>query len=86
MNALLGEKKKNNASLIFFTLAVTVVLDHLVNNEDSWAYKNKSGSLIRAVNGERDTPLGVDTKIDTETIFKQSLKQRQPQNNDKDLV
>jgi hypothetical protein len=76
LDALLG-KKKNNASLIFFTLAVAVVLDHLVNNENSWAYEERTGPLFRSVDGAGISPLfGVDTKIDADSIFKLSIKQR----------
>ncbi|MDR1143416.1 MAG: hypothetical protein LBK77_04240 [Spirochaetaceae bacterium] len=78
LDALLSPKKRNNASLIFFTLAVTVTLDHLLNNETSWAYGERMGFLFRSENGEGIRPLfGVDTKIDTETLFKQVLKKRQ---------
>ncbi|MDR1862963.1 MAG: hypothetical protein LBQ67_03475, partial [Treponema sp.] len=38
LDALLSDKARNNASLVFFTLAVTAVLDYLVNDEESWAY------------------------------------------------
>jgi hypothetical protein len=77
LDALLG-KKRNNASLIFFTLAVTVVLDHLVNNENSWAYEERTGPLFRSVDGAGIMPLfGVDTKIDANSIFRLSLKQRE---------
>ncbi|MDR1506181.1 MAG: hypothetical protein LBI67_03670 [Treponema sp.] len=77
LDALLSPKRRNNASLIFFTLAVTVLLDHLVNNEDSWAYSHKAEFLFRSENGEGVRPLfGVETKIDTEAIFRQVLKKR----------
>jgi hypothetical protein len=80
LDSLLEGKKKNNASLVFFSLAVTVVLDHLVNNEESWAYSARPGPLFRSVNGEGVQPLsGVDTRIDADAIFKASLKQRQKQ-------
>jgi hypothetical protein len=80
LDSLLEGKKKNNASLVFFSLAVTVVLDHLVNNEDSWAYSARPGPLFRSVNGEGIQPLsGVDTRIDADAIFSASLKQRQKQ-------
>jgi hypothetical protein len=71
------DKKKTNASLLFYTLAVTVVLDNLVNNDGSWAYCGGcSGALFRSVNGDGNTPaFGVDEKIDADAIFKQSLKQ-----------
>ncbi|MDR0587343.1 MAG: hypothetical protein LBG26_08900 [Treponema sp.] len=78
LDALLAPKKRNNASLVFFTLAVTVLLDHLLNDEDSWAYGQKAGFLFRSENGEGIRPLfGVETKIDSETIFRQALKKRQ---------
>jgi hypothetical protein len=79
LDALLSSKAKNNASLIFFTLAVTAVLDYLVNNEDSWAYSsNRPGFLFRSVDGEGIMPLtGVDTRIDADNIFKQAMKQRE---------
>jgi hypothetical protein len=77
LDALLQGKNKNNASLVFFTLAVTVVLDHLVNNEDSWAYSERPGPLFRSVHGEGIMPLtGVDTKIDADGLFKASLKRQ----------
>ena len=78
MDALLSPRQKNNASLIFFCLAVTTVLDKLVNSEDSWAYGSRAGPLFRSINGEGILPLiGVDDKIDAEAMFKRSLKQRE---------
>ncbi|AEF81643.1 hypothetical protein [Leadbettera azotonutricia] len=81
MEALLSPKNKNNASLVFFTLAVSAVLDHLVNSEDSWAYSPRPGPLFRSIGGEGLMPLtGVDTKIDADAIFKAAVRQRQKQN------
>jgi hypothetical protein len=78
LDALLPPKKRNNASLVFFTLAVTVLLDHLINDEDSWAYSQKTGFLFRSENGEGIRPLfGVESKIDSATIFRQALRKRQ---------
>jgi hypothetical protein len=79
LDALLSGKAKNNASLVFFTLAVTAVLDYVVNNEDSWAYNgSRPGFLFRSVDGEGIMPLtGVDTRIDADNIFKQVIKQRE---------
>jgi hypothetical protein len=76
LDALLG-KKRTNASLIFYTLAVTVALDYLVNNDSSWAYnEDRSSILFRSVDNAGITPaFGVDMKIDTEALFRQSLKQ-----------
>jgi hypothetical protein len=75
LDALLG-KKRTNASLIFYTLAVTVVLDNLVNNDNSWAYNSdQQVNLFRSVNNAGATPaFGIDTKIDADALFKQSLK------------
>jgi len=78
LDALLAPRAKNNAALVFFCLAVTAVLDYLVNDENSWAYGPRPGPLFRSVNGEGAIPLtGVDTRIDAEAIFKQSLRQQQ---------
>jgi hypothetical protein len=78
LDALLGAKKKNNASLIYFTLAVTTVLDYLVNNENSWAYEGRPGPLFRSVDGEGIIPLfGVENKLDADHIFRQVLKQKE---------
>jgi hypothetical protein len=78
LDMLLSGKKKNNATLIFFTLAVVTVLDYLVNNENSWAYSDRPGPPFRSVDGEGIKPLfGVDTRIDTETLFRNEIKRRQ---------
>jgi len=78
IDALLAGKTKSNAALIYFTLAVTTVLDYLVNSEDSWAYSNRAEPLFRSIGGEGVTPLtGIDNPIDADAIFKESLKKRQ---------
>jgi hypothetical protein len=71
-------KKKSNASLIFFTLAAATVLDQLMNSETSWAYSSERPLvLFRSVDDQGITPqFGVDDLIDTEDIFRQSLKSR----------
>ena len=80
LDMLLAPKKRTNAALIFFCLSVAVVLDHLVNDENSWAYESRSGPLFRSVDGAGVTPLfGVENKLDAELIFKTTLKQRQSQ-------
>ena len=78
LDLLLPPKKRNNATLVFFTLAITVVLDQLLNDEESWAYTERTGFLFRSENGEGIRPLlGVDSDIDTDLLFKQALKKRQ---------
>jgi len=78
LDAMLPPKIRTNAMLIYFCLAVTGVLDYLVNDEGSWAYNTKPGPLFRSIDGEGIKPLtGVDSRIDAEALFKQSIKQRQ---------
>jgi hypothetical protein len=75
LDALLSGKNRSNASLIYLTLAVVVVLDHLVNTEDSWAYGSRPGPLFRSIDGDGIQPLtGIDTRIDADALFKASLK------------
>ncbi|MDR1986866.1 MAG: hypothetical protein LBP88_07860 [Treponema sp.] len=77
LNMLLGAKKRNNASLVYFTLAVATVLDHLINNYNSWAYGSNEEPLFRSVNGEGTVPqFGVDDKLDANAIFKQVIQER----------
>jgi hypothetical protein len=80
LDAVLGSRnprRKTNATLLFHTLAVVVVLDQLINSETGWAYGPDVGPIFRSVDGEGVKPLsGVDEKVDTELIFKEALKQR----------
>jgi hypothetical protein len=75
LDALLPAKRRNNATLIFFSLAFCTVLDHLMNDENSWAYQNPGAPLFRDTNGAPQ--LGVDRHIDTDTVFKESIRQRE---------
>jgi len=78
LNALLAPKARNNAALVYFGLAVVVVLDNLLNNETSWAYTADASLLFRSVNGEGQVPLtGVDEHLDADAIFRVALQQRQ---------
>ncbi|MDR2480368.1 MAG: hypothetical protein LBD48_13815 [Treponema sp.] len=78
LDMMLAPKKRNNASLIFFSLAAATVLDYLVNNESSWAYGPRPGPLFRSINNEGITPMfGVEKKYDAEQIFKEALKRRE---------
>ena len=77
LDALLAPGKRNNASLIFFSLSAATVLDTLINSETSWAYGSRPGPLFRSVNGEGITPMfGVDQKFDAEQIFKDAMKKK----------
>jgi hypothetical protein len=80
LDMLLAPGKRNNASLIFFSLSVATVLDYLVNNENSWAYGSRPGPLFRSIGGEGVTPMfGVDKKLDADQIFKDAIKKRTQQ-------
>jgi hypothetical protein len=74
LDALLPPKRRNNATLIFFSLAFSTVLDHLMNDENSWAYQNPGAPLYRNTHGAPQP--GGDRQIDTDTVFKESLRQR----------
>jgi hypothetical protein len=77
LDMLLAPGKRNNSSLIFFSLSTAAVLDHLINDENSWAYDGRPGPLFRSVDGEGTAPMfGVDKKIDADQIFKDELKKK----------
>jgi hypothetical protein len=80
LDMMLAPSKRNNASLIFFSLSTATVLDYLVNSENSWAYGDRPGPLFRSIGGEGITPMfGVEKKLDAEQIFKDALKKRASQ-------
>jgi len=75
LEMLLSPERRINATLVFFTLSVVSVLDHIINNENSWAYGSRPGPLFRSVRNEGITPMfGVDEKVDAEKMFMDSLK------------
>jgi hypothetical protein len=73
LDALLPLKKRNNATLIFFCLAFSTVLDHMVNNENSWVYRDNDSSPLRNAE-ESSYPEG--EKIDPDVVFKESIRRR----------
>ncbi|MCL2007067.1 MAG: hypothetical protein FWG77_03190 [Treponema sp.] len=81
LDVLLPGKQKNNASLLYFCLAVASVLDYLMNNENSWAYSsNRNSPLFRSVDDEGLIPLtGVDKRINADEVFKHVQRQKQKQ-------
>jgi hypothetical protein len=82
MDLMLPPERKINATLIFFSLSAVTLLDHLINNENSWAYGGRPGPLFRSNNNEGIIPVfGVDDKIDADRIFKESLKKQNIQDN-----
>jgi hypothetical protein len=75
MDMLMPPGKRNNASLIFFSLSAIAVLDCIINDENSWSYGGRPGPLFRSVKSEGIIPqFGVEDKLDAEKIFKDSLK------------
>ncbi|MCL2243549.1 MAG: hypothetical protein FWC03_03665 [Treponema sp.] len=75
LGLMLPQEKRINATLIFFSLAAVTVLDHIINNENSWAYdENRPGPLFRSIKNEGLIPqFGVDEKLDADKIFRESL-------------
>lgn len=77
LDMMLSSEKRNNATLVYFSLSATAVLDYILNNENSWSYSmgGRPGPLFRSVKNEGITPMfGLDEKIDTDQIFRESLK------------
>ncbi|MCL2557685.1 MAG: hypothetical protein FWE09_04335 [Treponema sp.] len=77
LNMLLAPGKRSNVFLIFFALSAVTLLDHLLNNEASWAYDRESTAcMFRSVGGEGSVPMfGVNEKVDADKIFKDMIKQ-----------
>ena len=70
-------EKRNNAVLVFFALSTVTILDNLLNSDSSWAYNNNNTILYRSVNGEGVIPMfGVEENINTDQIFRNSLKRK----------
>jgi hypothetical protein len=79
LDMMLVPERRINATLIFFTLSTVAVLDHIINNENSWAYANRPGGpIFRSIRNDGITPVfGVDEKLDADQIFKDSLKKKE---------
>jgi hypothetical protein len=74
----LAPDKRINATLIFFTLSTVTILDNIINNENSWAYKERPGPLFRSVRDEGISPVfGVSDKLDADKIFNDAIKESQ---------
>jgi hypothetical protein len=75
LNILLGKNKHHNVSLIVFTYSICSVLNYIMNNEQSWAYKTNSEKMFRSSDDAGRMPvLWVDeAKIDANAIFKESI-------------
>ncbi|GHV70120.1 hypothetical protein AGMMS49928_16580 [Spirochaetia bacterium] len=75
LDALLEGKPKNNATLIFFTLAVSAVLDYVVNNENSWAYGGeRAAPLFRGIGGSKSDD--TEDHVDADALFHQSISKK----------
>jgi len=75
LDMMLPPEKRVNATLIIFSLSIISLLDHIVNNENSWAYEDRTKPLFRSVKDEGIIPLfGVDDKLDAFQIFRDTLK------------
>jgi hypothetical protein len=78
LDVRLAPEKRINATLIFFTLSTVTLLDSLINNENSWAYKERPGPVFRSIRDEGIVPVfGVNEKLDADKIFRESLRKKQ---------
>jgi hypothetical protein len=84
LNALLPPAKRNNASLVYYVLSVVTVFDFFMNNENSWAYHDSTNELFRSINGAGAIPqFGVDEKLDADRLFRQVMKAKKEQKQNK---
>ncbi|MCL2410921.1 MAG: hypothetical protein FWC97_04685 [Treponema sp.] len=80
LDLMLPPERRINATLIFFSLSVITILDHIVNNENSWAY-DRTGPLFRSEKDAGIVPLfGTSERVDADQIFKDTLKKMQNAN------
>jgi hypothetical protein len=76
LNMLLAKRQRNNASLIFFTLAVTTVLDYYLCNNNSPAYSTNTSILFRHTDDDNRKPVfWVEKQTDTFALFKKSIEE-----------
>jgi hypothetical protein len=76
LNMLLAKRQRNNASLIFFTLAVTTVLDYYLCNNNSPAYSTNTSILFRHTDDDDRKPVfWVEKQTDTFALFKKSIEE-----------
>ena len=77
IDVMFPPERRMNATIIFYSLSAITVLDHIINNENSWSYTNRAGPLFRSIRDEGIVPLfGVDVKIDADQLFKDSMKKQ----------
>ncbi|MDR2795681.1 MAG: hypothetical protein LBB47_03090 [Spirochaetaceae bacterium] len=76
LNILLGKNQKNNASLIFFALAVVTVLDSYLCGKNSVAYRTDTEILFRNAGTDKFKPVfWVEKQKDTFSLFKKSIEE-----------
>jgi hypothetical protein len=74
LDMLLVKSQRNNASLVFFTLAIAAVLDIYLNDKNSIAYKADLNTLFRTT-GENPKPVfWVEKQSGTFALFKESAE------------
>jgi hypothetical protein len=77
LDVLIPQPRRNNAALVFFALSTATVLDYLLNSESSWAYNDELAFLFRSVNDEGNVPMfGIEDKLDADQIFRDVMKQK----------
>jgi hypothetical protein len=75
LDMLLAKKQRNNASLVFFTLAVATVLDYYLCDRDSPAYATDDSILFRHTEDDKKKPVfWVEKQTGTFDLFKKSIE------------
>jgi hypothetical protein len=76
LNAMLGKNQRNNASLIFFTLAIVTVLDSYLSSKNSAAYRADTEILFRNSGTDKFKPIfWVEKQKETYSLFKKSIEE-----------
>ncbi|MDR0383643.1 MAG: hypothetical protein LBH50_06620 [Spirochaetaceae bacterium] len=76
LDMLLGKKQRNNASLVFFTLATATVLDYYLCGRNSPAYATDCNILFRHTKEDEMKPVfWVEKRADTFALFKKSVEE-----------
>jgi hypothetical protein len=75
LDMLLSKKQRNNASLVFFTLAVATVLDYYLCDSNSPAYSTDENILFRHTEDDKRKPVfWVEKQTGTFALFKKSVE------------
>jgi hypothetical protein len=76
LDMLLGKKQRNNAALIFFTLAAATVLDSYLSGKNSAVYRMDNSILFRHTEQDKMKPVfWIEKQTGTFDLFKKSIEE-----------